>query len=670
MKHSLLAVILVSCVFNLSQQCYHTFKVIDEDTGRGIPMANLTTVDLVPHYSDSNGVVAYFEPDMLLNLSVATYFTPLADGYIYTKKDWLGLAGFAVECVCGGRTVVPMKRTIIAQRLYRVTGRGIYRDSYLTGEPVNGLSRDFIEKKMLLKHQVLGQDSVMTIKYRNKMYWFYGDTNKLSYALGSFYVAGATTPVSGWDVETGIDLNYITNGPDDSFIKGLAPDDPPVGGPSWIHAPWSNDNQNDLYVTYLRPMGGDIRGFLKWNDTAQKFDHVLQFNSSVNVWPTDGGHQVLAGDRLLFGNPYPHVRTLPDSYVDIDKYEAWTCLKEGTGIPKDITKVKLDRAPNGHLLYGWKKNTSPLTPNNMNDLVNKKILSIEEAAWLQMRSSDSTAELVIFNAGTVYFNKYRNRWVLIGEQVWGKDSFIGEIWYSESCTPLGPWTHAIKVLSHKSRDFYNPVHHSFLDNGPNLYFEGTYVNTFDKGAAPTPYYDYNQQLYKLELNDTRLFEIPSLVWWNNKTNQYELVQPANDIQHLHFKFFAYDRPCNACIPIYQDGSGDLFAKAGPGRDQVFYAKKDFECVTDACTTRRKELVTADNVTVIVQRLPPIVTGKDLPVQAPHVSLTIIIVSVVGGVIGLLIIAGVLAAIILHVTANKRKRRNSNSHLLLNNEVHE
>ena len=29
--------------------------------------------------------------------------------------------------------------------------------------------------------------------YRGKLYWFYGDTDRLSYALGNFAMSGATT---------------------------------------------------------------------------------------------------------------------------------------------------------------------------------------------------------------------------------------------------------------------------------------------------------------------------------------------------------------------------------------------------------------------------------------------------------------------------------------------
>ena len=38
-----------------------------------------------------------------------------------------------------------------------------------------------------------GQDGILNAVYRGKLYWFYGDTGRLAYALGNFAMAGATT---------------------------------------------------------------------------------------------------------------------------------------------------------------------------------------------------------------------------------------------------------------------------------------------------------------------------------------------------------------------------------------------------------------------------------------------------------------------------------------------
>ena len=64
----------------------------------------------------------------------------------------------------------------------------------------------------------------------------------------------------------------------------------------------------------------------------------------------------------------------------------------------------------------------------------------------------------------------------------------------------------MKVATHRGTSFYNPVHHAFFDadGGKTIHFEGTYTRTFSRTKAPTPRYDYNQILYRLDLSDPRL----------------------------------------------------------------------------------------------------------------------------------------------------------------------
>ena len=75
----------------------------------------------------------------------------------------------------------------MAERLCRLTGEGLYRDSVLLGykvplpDPLN-------------PGKVGGQDSVQAAVYKNKIHWFWGDTQRMDYPLGLFRVAGATTP--------------------------------------------------------------------------------------------------------------------------------------------------------------------------------------------------------------------------------------------------------------------------------------------------------------------------------------------------------------------------------------------------------------------------------------------------------------------------------------------
>ena len=56
------------------------------------------------------------------------------------------------------------------------------------------------------------------------------------------------------------------------------------------------------------------------------------------------------------------------------------------------------------------------------------------------------------------------------------------------------------------KTFYNPrIHPEFTAaDSPMLFFEGTYTAEFADHPAPTPRYNYNQILYRLDLDDPAL----------------------------------------------------------------------------------------------------------------------------------------------------------------------
>jgi hypothetical protein len=110
------------------------------------------------------------------------------------------------------------------------------------------------------------------------------------------------------------------------------------------------------------------------------------------------------------------------------------------------------------------------------------------------------------SSGSIAWNEFRGRWVTVFMQHFGQPSAFGEIWYAETDSPYGPWGPAVKILSHKNYTFYNPrLHPEFTPaNSPILLFEGTYTATFANNPPPTPRYDYNQILYRLDLDDSKL----------------------------------------------------------------------------------------------------------------------------------------------------------------------
>jgi hypothetical protein len=140
-------------------------------------------------------------------------------------------------------------------------------------------------------------------------------------------------------------------------------------------------------------------------------------------------------------------------------------------------------------------------------------------------------------------------------------SYLGEVWYAEADTPLGPWVYARKVVTHERYSFYNPKQHPFFDkdNGRVIFFEGTYTNSFSGNPDTTPRYDYNQILYKLDLADPRL-NLPVAVYNLSEEGppaRFGAVRELQAKQAVPVAFFALDRRGEGTVPVYAGANGAL-----------------------------------------------------------------------------------------------------------------
>ena len=185
----------------LGQGCF-VIRVVDEETGRGVPLVELRTVNEVAYWTDSGGVVAFDEPGLM---GKRVFFYVSSHGYEF-PKDGFGYRGTALDVTPGGSATLTIKRLNLAERLYRMTGEGLYRDTVLAGlqPPI---------KQPLINGLVLGQDSVQNALYR-RLYWFWGDTSRPGYPLGNFHMPGATSVLpadGGLDPAAGVDLEYFVD---------------------------------------------------------------------------------------------------------------------------------------------------------------------------------------------------------------------------------------------------------------------------------------------------------------------------------------------------------------------------------------------------------------------------------------------------------------------------
>ncbi len=99
---------------------YFAIEVVDDQTGRGVPMVELQTTNGTRYYTDSAGVVAFYEPG-LMNKRV--FFAVASHGYEFAK-DGLGIRGVALEAKPGGVARLKIKRINIAERSTGSPARG------------------------------------------------------------------------------------------------------------------------------------------------------------------------------------------------------------------------------------------------------------------------------------------------------------------------------------------------------------------------------------------------------------------------------------------------------------------------------------------------------------------------------------------------------------------
>jgi len=488
------------CVNTNNSTKYFTIRVVDGQSGRGVPLVELQTVNDIRYYTDSGGVIAFYEPG-LMNRKV--FFHIESHGY-EVEADGFGYRGTALLTRPGARATVKINRKNVAERLYRITGQGIYRDTVLAGRrpPL---------KKPVLNGRVLGQDSVMATVYKDKVYWFWGDTNRESYPLGHFAVAGATSELpqnGGLDPSEGVDLTYFVD--DDGFSRKMAP----LGGEGmiWIGALILLEDEQGktrLVAHYDRMASLDKRlehGLVIFDDEKEVFVKLIEFGQETKLEPAGQTLKVKIKneDYYYFACfPYPLVRVKADwkHVVDLSKYEAFTCLKEGSGYDREAPE--LDRRNDGTLNWGWKTDTAAVNVQRHRELMADGKIKPEEA-WLNLRDIETNKE-VFAHRGSVCWNDFHKRWIMILCQFEGTSN-LGEIWYSQAESPEGPWRWARKIVTHDKYSFYNPTQHKFFDQegGRIIYFEGTYTDSFSGAAFPTPRYNYNQIMYRLDLSDPRL----------------------------------------------------------------------------------------------------------------------------------------------------------------------
>ncbi len=438
-----------AAVVNSRSPC--RIEVVEKGSGWPVPLVELRTTHQIRFVSDNAGIIAFDLPELM---GQETWFDVIGHGYD-VSKDGFGYRGVRLTPEPGKVLRVEVTRDIIARRLGRLTGGGLFAESQECGTDLDW--RD---------HGVLGCDSVQTVVHHGNLFWGWGDTTLARYPLGIFHMTSATTaiqPLKEFKPPVRLRYAYFTNAA--GVPRAVA--ELPGAGPTWLSGyaslPDAKGAQH-LVATYVKikpPMDGYEWGLCVWNEESLSFERLRVVWKKSKAAPTrppiPDGHPVIwedgAGKKwVLFGNPLPTLRC-PATFEGWQDAKSWEVLN-----PQETLASAVDGRP------------------------------------------------VKPHSGSIAWNPFRNRFVTVFMESFGKPSAFGELWYAEASQPTGPWGRAVKVLTHQNYTFYNPrLHPEFTaSDSALLVFEGTYTKEFADRPPPTPRYDYNQILYRLDLDDPRL----------------------------------------------------------------------------------------------------------------------------------------------------------------------
>jgi hypothetical protein len=444
-----LVLLLIPCISLAVTPC--EIQVVEKSSGWPVPLVELRTTHNVRLVTDNAGVIALDLPEVM---GRETWFDVIGHGY-EIPKDGFGYRGVRLVPQPGKTLRIEVTRTILARRVGRLTGAGLFAESQKLGREL-----DWPESG------VFGCDSVQNAVHRGKLFWAWGDTTMPHYPLGIFDMSSATTavqPLDSFQPPLRLKLNYFT----DANGKPRAVARMPGSGPTWVSGYVSLPDKTGTprlvgaYVKIRPPMDAYETGLCVWNDTTANFEQLRILWTKSDSAPKPpvypDGQPLMWTDSdqrlwVLFGNPLPVLRC-PATFEAWQDPTRWEVLKPQETVPA---------AGEG----------KPVKPHS----------------------------------GSIAWNGFRQRYVTVFMEAFGHPSAFGELWYAEAKEPTGPWGPALKILSHDNYTFYNPRLHSEFTpvNSPILIFEGTYTMQFANKPQPTPRYDYNQIVYRLDLDDPAL----------------------------------------------------------------------------------------------------------------------------------------------------------------------
>ena len=577
-------------------------QFVDAATGRPVPLVEVEAFNGLRLVSDNLGHIAITEPDLLcsrLRLVIR------GNGYRYPQFDLLGERAVSLQYEPGICQQIKLERTAAAERLYRITGAGRYRDSMLAG-----VHDKTIDNRLI--GNVIGLDSAIPVRWHRRLFCFWGDTlctDRLNLSGSGAIIEPGRSPEVPPEIQYFLDKEGYSSPIFDTGSPGFV----------WIEAvlPLNYGRHGEVlaarYVKHKTLEEAVETGFAIFRLSQGKFTILRRFKSGRQHKSAHAVPIVQSEKPRWAIQPWEITEPELKSFMNPDSYLNYSCLEKAdkkAELQIEGRQYRVRRDRSGRPLFSWVQGGVPCHPSQQKILRQAGLLKRDES-WLQLTEVGSGKTSPDFS-GSISWNNFRKRWVMISQ------GHTGEIWYAESDTFAGPWLYARRVVEHDTYNFYNPVHHRWFDRngGQTIYFEGTYTSFFTRDGYKTPRADYNQVMYRLDLSHPHLL-LPQPIyrvetgpdrWRLLSGQQVAAAHLWSKVQQIEFCAFTGDLDGIAGLqPVYDhaqesDRGPDLQSgKPGlqpdkNGREPVFYSLRNASAAAELAMSA--DLVKAESFGLI------------------------------------------------------------------------
>ena len=453
--------------------------VIDEATGRGVPMVTLETSNRITLVTDSAGWAAFDEPGLT---GRAVFFSVRSPGHACAENQ-AGIPGVTLETKPGLSVEVKVMRLGIAERAYRVTGQGIYREATRLGIEAP-LPRPNLNGR-LLAH---GAENVVV--WKHGFFWLWNEVRDAGPGHPFASIGAATSGLpgkGGLDLSLGVHFQYLDGAP---LFNGEGAGRVRIEGLTAVRSAAGGEHLAGHYSRFRADGAREEHGIAEYNEGARGFEPVTSLGEEF-AWQCPRGQAVRLksadGDHFYFADPFcrSRVNATYEDLLDPSRYEA----------------LIFDPAAKA---FGWRQGAAPYSREDEQRLLADKTLAADQAR-LRLSGAADGKDIAV-HSSAIAWNGHRKKWIIIAsEQRPGADAASGRLWYAEAATPAGAWAGARCIVDHDPLGLSDPVHLEAWsqDGGKVIYFDVTVVSGAP-GGPMLPRYDQNRLMFRLDLTDRRL----------------------------------------------------------------------------------------------------------------------------------------------------------------------